>query len=97
LGSTGDVWECHFNGDTKSYALKIVEVLHISDADRQKRLHHEFGIYQALEDAYVSGQLHSRIAPHCYGAFHGNRMDVLILELCNGRLNGWDELSTSER
>jgi hypothetical protein len=91
------VWECHFSDDTESFALKVAEVLRRSDAGRRERLRHEFGIYQILEDAYASGRLRSRIAPRCYGAFEGDRMDVLLLDLCDGELNTWEELSTSER
>jgi hypothetical protein len=96
-GSTGNVWECHFNGDTDLFALKVAEVLRCSDADRRNRLRREFDIYQTLENAYASGQLHGRITPRCYGAFEGDHMDVLILDLCEGMLNAWDELDTSER
>ncbi|KAH9180574.1 hypothetical protein EDB89DRAFT_2110658 [Lactarius sanguifluus] len=56
-----------------------------------------FGVYLTLETAYQSGQLHDRIAPHCYGAFRGDGVNVLILELCSGTLKGWGELDISER
>jgi hypothetical protein len=50
-----------------------------------------------LEDAYESGQLADRIAPRCYGAFGGDYIDVLVLDLYDNRLHEWDELNTSER
>ncbi|KIM76170.1 hypothetical protein PILCRDRAFT_98772 [Piloderma croceum F 1598] len=53
-------------------------------------------VYLILDKAHQSGQLHDRIALRCYGAFEGNGVDILILDLCNGVLNAWDELSTSE-
>ena len=46
---------------------------------------------------YHSGQLHDPIAPRCYGAFKGNHVDVLILDLCEGVLKEWVELSISEQ
>jgi hypothetical protein len=79
------------------FAIKIVELLRRSDAASRQRLHNEFEIYLSLEEAYQSGKLPDRITPHCYGAFEGDAMDVLILELCDGILREWDELSDSER
>jgi hypothetical protein len=72
-------------------------VLRRSDTDCRKRLRNEFNAYLTLDEAYQSGQLCDRIAPRCYGAFEGNGVDVLILDLCDGNLNDWDELSPSER
>ena len=40
---------------------------------------------------YQSRQPHDR----CYGAFEGDGVAVLILDLCEGVLNEWDELSDS--
>jgi hypothetical protein len=54
-------------------------------------------MYLRLEDAYQSGKLPYRIAPHCYGAFEGDVVDVLILDLCDGTLSDWDELNNEER
>jgi hypothetical protein len=96
-GSTGNVWQCRFDNSDDSFAAKIVEVSRRSDADSRQRLRNEFNVYLILDEAYQSGQLHERIAPRCYGAFEGNGVDVLILDLCNGILNAWDELSASER
>ena len=50
-----------------------------------------------MEKVYHSGQLRDRIAPRCYGAFKGNRVNVLILDLCEGVLNQGGELSAPER
>ncbi|KIM44998.1 hypothetical protein M413DRAFT_17851 [Hebeloma cylindrosporum] len=86
-GSSGNVWECRF----------VVEVLRPSDAGSRQRLRNEFKGYLALEKAYHTGQLPDRIAPGCYGAFKGNRVDVLIHDLCEGVLNQWGELSAPER
>jgi hypothetical protein len=47
--------------------------------------------------AYKSGQLRNRIAPQCYGAFEGDGVDVLVLDLYDGILDSWDELMSSER
>ena len=77
------------------FAIKVVEVLCPSDAS-SRRLRNEFNVYLALDRAYRSGQLRDRIAPR-YGAFKGNRVDVLILDLCEGTLNQWGELSAPER
>jgi hypothetical protein len=96
-GSTGNVWQCRFNDRDDLFAAKIVEVLHHSDADNRQRLRNEFDVYLILDEAYQSGQLHNRIAPRCYGAFEGNGIDILILDLCDSVLNAWDELSASER
>jgi hypothetical protein len=96
-GSTGNVWQCHFDNSDDSFAAKIVEVLRPSDTENRQRLRNEFKIYLILDEAYQSGQLRNRIAPRCYGAFEGNGIDVLILDLCDGILNSWDELSASER
>ena len=97
MGSTGNVWECRFDNYDDLFAVKVVEVLRPSDADSRQRLRNEFNIYLTLEKAYHSGLLGDRIAPRCYGAFKGNRVDVLILDLCEGILNQWDELSAPER
>jgi hypothetical protein len=96
-GSTGNVWQCRFDTSSDSFAAKIVEVLRPSDTEKRQRLRNEFKIYLILDEAYQSGRLHDRIAPRCYGAFEGSRMDVLILDLCDGILNSWDDLSASER
>jgi hypothetical protein len=96
-GSTGNVWECRFDKCDDLFAVKVVEVLRPSDADSRQRLRNEFSVYLTLEKAYHSGQLRDRIAPRCYGAFKGNRVDVLVLDLCEGILNQWGELSVPER
>jgi hypothetical protein len=96
-GSTGCVWQCRFYTGYDLFAAKIVEVLRPSDTENRLRLRNEFKIYLILEKAYQSGQLLDRIAPRCYGAFEGSGMDVLILDLCDGILNLWDDLSASER
>ena len=96
-GSTGSVWKCRFDDSDDSFAAKIVEVLRRSDTDRRKRLHNELSTYLTLDEAYQSGKLCDRIAPRCYGAFEGNGVDLLILDLCDSNLNDWDELSPSER
>jgi len=72
-------------------------VLCRADADSRQRLHDEFNIYLTLEKAYQSRQLRHRIAPRCYGAFEGDGVVVLILDLCDGILNEWEELSDPER
>jgi hypothetical protein len=79
------------------FAVKVVEVLGRSDVNKRPRLYDEFKTYRFLEDAYESGQLADRIAPRCYGAFGGDYVDVLILDLYDNRLHEWDELNTSER
>ena len=97
FGSTGNVWKCHFDHSDNSFAIKIVELLRPSDVDGQQRLHNEFKVYLKIEAAYQSMQLGDRITPHCYGAFEGDGINVLILDLCDGGiLNTWDELSASE-
>ena len=72
-------------------------MLRRSDTDSQKRLRNEFNVYLILEEAYQTGKLRDRIAPRCYGAFEGDNMYVLILELCDGILGAWKELNESER
>ena len=72
-------------------------MLRRSDTDKRRRLRNEFDVYLTLDEAYQSGQLCDRIAPRCYGAFEGNGVDILILDLCDGILTVWDELSASER
>ncbi|KIL55381.1 hypothetical protein M378DRAFT_634291 [Amanita muscaria Koide BX008] len=96
-GSTGNVWQCRFDGSVDFFIVKIVEVLRRADANKRQRLHDEFNIYLTLEKGYQSRQLHDRIAPRCYGAFEGDRVAVLILDLCDGVLNEWGELSDPER
>ena len=96
-GSTGNVWECRFDNCDDLFAVKVVEVLLLSDVGSRQRIRIEFNLYLTLEGAYHSGQLRDRIAPRCYGTFKGNRMDILILDLCEGILNEWEELSSPER
>jgi hypothetical protein len=79
------------------FAVKVVEVLRLSDAGSRQRIRNEFKVYLALDKAYQSGQLLNRIAPCCYGAFKGKHMDALILDLCDGTLNDWGELSAPEQ
>jgi len=95
-GSTGNVWQCNFDNSDDLFAVKIVEVLRRSDADKRQRLRAEFNAYRFLDKAYQSGRLHDHIAPHCYGAFESDCIDVLILDLCDGNLNAWDKLSSLE-
>ena len=95
-GSTGSVWQSHFDNSDVSFAVKIVEVLRSSDTDRRQRLHNEFNVYLKIAAAYRSKLLRDPIAPLCYGAFEGDGVDVLVLDLCDGTLNTWDELSDSE-
>ena len=98
VGSTGNVWQCHFDNGDDPFAIKIVELLRRSDADCQQRLRNEFSVYLTLEKVYQSGQLPDRITPRCYGAFEGDGIVVLILELCDGTiLREWNELNDSER
>ncbi|KAH9026553.1 hypothetical protein EDB84DRAFT_1670115 [Lactarius hengduanensis] len=92
-GSTGNVWECHFDNSDDLFAIKVVKLQHRSDVERQRRFHNEFEVYLSLEIAYRSGQLRNRITPHCYGAFEGDGTDVLILGLCGDTLKDWDELN----
>jgi hypothetical protein len=96
-GSTGNVWQCLFDNSDDLFAIKVVELLRRSDTTRRERLRNEFKVYLSLEKAYQSGNLPYRIAPHCYGAFEGDAVDVLILELCDGALSEWDELNDEER
>ncbi|KAH9043887.1 hypothetical protein EDB85DRAFT_1855365 [Lactarius pseudohatsudake] len=95
-GSTGSVWQGHFDNSNTLYAIKIVELLRSSDSELRQRLCNEFEVYLALEKAYKSGRLLDRITPHCHGAYSGDRLDALILELCNCTLEGWSDLSNSE-
>jgi len=96
-GSTGKVWKCNFDYSNDLFAIKIVELLHPSDADSRERLRNEFIAYLKIEAAYQSGRLRDRITPRCYGAFEGDGVDVIVLDLCDGGiLDTWDELSASE-
>jgi hypothetical protein len=97
FGSTGNVWECRFDDSDDLFSAKIVEVLRRNDTDHRLRFRNEFNVYLTLEKAYRSGQLHDRIAPHCYGAFEGDGIEVLLLDLCDGVLDSWDRLMSSER
>ena len=85
------------DGSVDFFIAKIVEVLRRADADNRQRLHNEFNIYLTLEKAYQSRQLHDRIAPRCYGAFESDGMAVLILDICDGVLKEWGDLSDPER
>jgi hypothetical protein len=53
-------------------------------------------VYLNIEAAYQSKRLRDRITPRCYGAFESDGVDVLVLDLCDGILHTWDELSASE-
>jgi hypothetical protein len=96
-GSTGNVWECRFDKGDRLFAVKVVEMLRPSDKDGRLRLRKEFYVYLALDQAYQSGQLSNCIAPRCYGAFTGERVDFLILDLCDSVLTDWGELGAPER
>ncbi|KAH9083891.1 hypothetical protein EDB83DRAFT_2669793 [Lactarius deliciosus] len=96
-GWTGNVWECRFDNSDDLFAIKVVELLHTSDAERRQRFYNEVGVYVSLETAYQSGQLRDRITPHCYGTFEGDGINALILGLCGNTLNSWDELDFSEQ
>lgn len=96
FGSTGKVWRSNLDYSDDSFAVKIVELLRPSDVDSQQRLRNEFNVYLIIEAAYQSGRLRDRITPCCYGAYEGDDVDVLVLELCDGIPNTWDELSASE-
>ena len=96
-GSTGSVWNCHFDDFEKLFAVKVVEVLRSSDLEARKWFRNEVDAYITLEKAYQSGQLHDRIAPRCYGAFEGKNVDALILDLHGTILDSWDPLTDEER
>ena len=96
-GSTGSVWQCRFDNSDDLFAVKIVGMSRRSDADRRQRLRDEFSVYLTLDEAYQSGKLRDRIAPRCYGAFEDKYTNVLVLDLYDGILNEWVELSASER
>ena len=96
-GSTGIVWQCYSDKSDGLYAIKVVERLCGSDAERLQRFRNEVEIYLTLEMAYRSRQLCIRISPYCYGAFKDDRTNVLVLELCHSTLNSWDELNNSEK
>ncbi len=97
FGSTGNVWQCHFHKSDGLFAIKVVELLRRSDVDRRQRFYNEFEVYLTLEMAYHSGQLGDRITPHCYGAFEGDGINVLVLELCGDTLKSWGDLDLSEQ
>ncbi|KAH9170940.1 hypothetical protein EDB89DRAFT_1222301 [Lactarius sanguifluus] len=96
-GSTGNVWECHFDNSDDLFAIKVVKLRRSSDLERQQRFNNEYEVYLSLEIAYQSGQLRDRFTPHCYGAFEGDGTDVLILGLCGDTLKDWDELNFLEQ
>ncbi|KAH9048980.1 hypothetical protein EDB84DRAFT_1585806 [Lactarius hengduanensis] len=96
-GSTGNVWECHFDNGDDLFAIKVVKLRRRSDVECQRRFYNEFEVYLSLEIGYQSGQLRDRITPHCYGAFEGDGTGVLILGLCGDTLKDWDELNFSEQ
>ena len=95
-GSTGDVWECHFDDFEKPFAVKVVQVLHPSNIEARKQFRDEVDVYIILEKAYQSGQLRNRIAPGCYVAYEGSDIGVLILDLHNTTLDSWDHLTAQE-
>ncbi|KAH9027919.1 hypothetical protein EDB84DRAFT_286205 [Lactarius hengduanensis] len=97
FGSTGNVWECHFDNSDNLFAIKVVELLRTSDEECRQRFYNEFEVYLSLETAYQSGELPDRITPHCYGGFEGDGIGALILGLCGDTLNSWDELDFSEQ
>ena len=66
-------------------------------SSRQQLRINEFIVYLTLEKTYHFGELRDRIAPRYYGSFKGNGVDFLILDLCEGILNEWGELSAPER
>jgi hypothetical protein len=41
LGSTGKVWQGHFDNSDDSFSIKIVELLYPSDMDSRQRLRNE--------------------------------------------------------
>jgi hypothetical protein len=93
-GSTGGVYEGPSGGEL--FAVKIVEVLGPGDISKRQRLRSEFDIYGHLERAYSSETLARRTTPQCYGAFESKRLDALILDLHDGSLSSWDDLTPSE-
>ena len=95
-GSTGNLWKSCFDNRDEFFAIKIAEPLCSFEATSCKQLHNKFKAYLALEEAYRSGNLPNHIALQCYGVFEDDTMDVLLLELCDGILWEWDELSDSE-
>ena len=96
-GSTGIVWQCYPDGSDGLYAIKVVERLCRSDAERLQRFWNEVKVYLTLEMAYRPGQLNNRITLQCYGAYKGDRTNVLVLELCDRTLKSWNELNILER
>ena len=96
-GSTGGVYQCHFDNFEKPFAAKVVEMLRSSDIEARNRLRNEFNVYITMEKAHQSGKLQNRIAPRCYGAFEGKYVDVLILDLHNPVLDSWDDLKVQQR
>ena len=91
-GATGSVWRCHFDDDRGLYAIKVV-----SNREHEREFFKEFEVYLALENAYQTKTLETNITPHCYGVFKGEGYFALVLGLCEGALNTWDELNISER
>lgn len=94
FGSTGNVWQCHVHNSDDLFAIKIAESIRRSDTGNRQRLRNEFKVYLTLEKAYHSGRLGR---PRCYGAFKGDGLDIVILELCDDMVGAWDELNDSER
>ena len=92
-GSTGIVWQCCSDESSGLYVIKVVELLCKSDVEHLEQFRNEVEVYLTLEMAYRSRQLCNRITPYCYGAFKDDRTNVLVLELCDGTLNSWDELN----
>jgi hypothetical protein len=96
LCRVGSVWQCCFDGSDYFFAAKIVEVLHRADVGGRRRIRDEFSVYLALENAYKSGPLRKYIALHSYGAFQGDGIDIIVLDLYDDVLNTWNEPSLSE-
>ena len=92
-GSTGSVWKCHVK---LPFAVSVVEVLRSSDTEARNRFRNEFEVYLIMAKAYQSGKLQNRIAPHCYGAYEGKNIDVLMLDLHDNILDSWDQLQPPE-
>lgn len=96
-GSTGNVWKSRFDSSDCLFATKVIELLCRSNLEPQHQFYKELEAYLTLEISYQSGKLRNHITPHCYGAFKGDGIFALVLELCDDALNSWEELDVSER
>ena len=90
----GSVTQCYFDDDKSLFAIK--DVMPCQSRMPMIILQWVQGV-PCIRECILNQILDTHITPHCYSVSRGKGNFTLVLSLCEGALNTWDELNLWER